>query len=73
MLIKHRSDEAHFELVRRVLSSLESEFVYLSYLEHDQITADTQAVTHLAFLSMGSAWNAMGAYPVRRVVESFTL
>ncbi|TPX37670.1 hypothetical protein SmJEL517_g00579 [Synchytrium microbalum] len=63
VLIKHRSDEAHFELVRRVLTSLESEFVYLSYLEHDQITADTQAVTHLAFLSMGSAWKAMGAYP----------
>ncbi len=34
--------------------SLKSEIVQLnSYLEHDRITADTQAVTHLAFLSMG--------------------
>ncbi|TPX38489.1 hypothetical protein SeMB42_g06712 [Synchytrium endobioticum] len=63
VLIRHRSDEAHFHLVKRVLAALESEFVYLSYLEHDKITADTQAVTHLAFLSMGTAWKAMGAYP----------
>lgn len=37
--------------------------VYLSYLQHDIITADTQAVTHLAFLSMGTAWKQMQNYP----------
>ncbi|KAF8427896.1 hypothetical protein EV426DRAFT_699973 [Tirmania nivea] len=26
--------------------------------QHDRVTADTQAVTHAAFLSMGSAWHA---------------
>ena len=36
-------------------ASLKSQIVRLnSYLEHDRITADTQAVTHLAFLSMGT-------------------
>lgn len=29
----------------------------------DKITANTQAVTHLAFLSMGSAWRAEGNFP----------
>ena len=30
---------------------------------HDRITADTQAVTHVAFLSMGSAWRANNQFP----------
>ena len=30
---------------------------------HDRITADTQAVTHAAFLSMGSAWHANNQFP----------
>jgi prephenate dehydrogenase (NADP+) len=30
---------------------------------HDRITADTQAVTHAAFLSMGKAWHAMEHFP----------
>lgn len=46
--------------------SLKSEIVHLnSYLEHDRITADTQAVTHLAFLSMGIAWKNSAVYPWR--------
>ncbi|OZJ05185.1 hypothetical protein BZG36_02428 [Bifiguratus adelaidae] len=51
VMIKHRSSDAMFELAKRVLACLESRFVYLSYKEHDRITADTQAVTHAAFLS----------------------
>jgi len=30
---------------------------------HDRITADTQAVTHAAFLSMGTAWAANRQFP----------
>lgn len=30
---------------------------------HDRITADTQAVTHAAFLSMGTAWSANNQFP----------
>lgn len=30
---------------------------------HDRITADTQAVTHAAFLSMGAAWQANQQFP----------
>lgn len=46
-----------------MLSCLESNFVYLSAKEHDRITADTQAVTHAAFLSMGKAWHANRQFP----------
>lgn len=37
--------------------------MYLSAKEHDRITADTQAVTHAAFLSMGKAWHANKQFP----------
>lgn len=35
----------------------------LSAPQHDRITADTQAVTHAAFLSMGAAWAANRQFP----------
>ncbi|KAJ3343388.1 prephenate dehydrogenase (NADP(+)) [Gonapodya sp. JEL0774] len=64
VIIRHRvRDERNYQLVKTVLSCLESDFVELSYREHDLITADTQAATHLAFLSMGIAWKTMGTYP----------
>ena len=37
--------------------------MYLTAREHDRITADTQAVTHAAFLSMGKAWHASEQFP----------
>jgi len=37
-------------LVENILRPLESRYVYLSYDEHDEVTANTQAVTHAAFL-----------------------
>ncbi|CAN6674466.1 hypothetical protein TRVA0_054S00408 [Trichomonascus vanleenenianus] len=63
VLIKHRASDESFSFVESVLSVLESKPVYLSAAEHDKITADTQAVTHAAFLSMGSAWRANNQYP----------
>ncbi|PFH63284.1 hypothetical protein XA68_14936 [Ophiocordyceps unilateralis] len=63
VLIRHRAPASALRTVETVLSCLRSKFVYLSALEHDRITADTQAVTHAAFLSMGKAWHANRQFP----------
>lgn len=63
VLIKHRASSASFAKVETVLRCLGSKHVYLSAREHDRITADTQAVTHAAFLSMGKAWHATTQFP----------
>ncbi|TAQ85066.1 hypothetical protein B7494_g6632 [Chlorociboria aeruginascens] len=63
VLIKHRASQENFDKVEHVLSCLNSKHVYLSAGEHDRITADTQAVTHAAFLSMGKAWHANTQFP----------
>ncbi|KAL2068120.1 hypothetical protein VTL71DRAFT_16218 [Oculimacula yallundae] len=63
VLIKHRASQANFDRVEHVLSCLGSKHVYLSASKHDRITADTQAVTHAAFLSMGKAWHANEQFP----------
>jgi prephenate dehydrogenase (NADP+) len=52
-----------FAKVEKVLSCLGSQHVYLTAAKHDRITADTQAVTHAAFLSMGKAWHANAQFP----------
>lgn len=63
VLIKHRASNADFAFVENVLSCLGSKHVYLTHEQHDRITADTQAVTHAAFLSMGAAWMANNQFP----------
>ncbi|KAG9239388.1 hypothetical protein BJ875DRAFT_501437 [Amylocarpus encephaloides] len=63
VIIKHRASDESFEKVKHVLSCLGSTHVYLSAAQHDKITADTQAVTHAAFLSMGKAWHANEQFP----------
>lgn len=63
VIIQHRASEKSVDLVVRVLSCLNSKMVYLTGDKHDRITADTQAVTHAAFLSMGSAWAANRQFP----------
>ena len=63
VLIKHRASQRSFDLVESILSCLESRHVYLTAEKHDSITADTQAVTHAAFLSMGTAWCANNQFP----------
>ena len=57
VLIKHRATDKSFEFVEALVSCLNSKQVYLTAKEHDRITADTQAVTHAAFLSMESRGN----------------
>lgn len=64
VIIDHRSTSpSSVSFVKHVLSSFQSKFVHLSAAEHDMITADTQAVTHAAFLSMGTAWRANDQFP----------
>lgn len=62
-LIKHRASNESFAFVEAALSCLDSRHVYLTAQEHDKITADTQAVTHAAFIIMGTAWKANNQYP----------
>lgn len=63
VIINHRASQKSVDLVTRILSCLNSKVVYLTGERHDRITADTQAVTHAAFLSMGSAWAANNQFP----------
>lgn len=63
VLIQHRAPDEQLRLVERVLACLESRYVYMSYEEHDTVTANTQAVTHAAFLTMGTAWSQSKDYP----------
>ncbi|KAI1410554.1 prephenate dehydrogenase [Hypoxylon sp. FL1857] len=63
VIIKHRASEDSLKKVETVLTCLHSQHVYLTAHEHDRITADTQAVTHAAFLSMGKAWHNMRQFP----------
>ncbi|KAL8785287.1 MAG: hypothetical protein Q9195_008706 [Heterodermia aff. obscurata] len=61
--INHRASPRSVGLVRQILSCFGSKRVEISGEEHDHITADTQAVTHAAFLSMGTAWCANDQFP----------
>lgn len=63
VIINHRGSEESLEFVKAVMSCLQSKVVQLTAEEHDKITADTQAVTHAAFLSMGVAWHKTQLYP----------
>ncbi|KDQ50412.1 hypothetical protein JAAARDRAFT_199970 [Jaapia argillacea MUCL 33604] len=63
ILIKHRASDSALTLVENILRPFQSRYVYMSYEEHDRVTANTQAVTHAAFLSMGTAWASAKSYP----------
>jgi len=63
VLIKHRASDSSLALVESILRCFGSRYVYLSYEDHDIVTANTQAVTHAAFLSMGTAWANSLSYP----------
>ncbi|KAK2459261.1 hypothetical protein APHAL10511_008738 [Amanita phalloides] len=63
VLIKHRGPPEALTFVENIFRCFESRYVYLSYEDHDLVTANTQAVTHAAFLSMGTAWYASQSYP----------
>ncbi|KAJ1918887.1 prephenate dehydrogenase (NADP(+)) [Mycoemilia scoparia] len=63
VVIRHRSDDYCYNQTLEVFKCLKSQMVFLGYKEHDRITADTQAATHLAYLSLGTAWKTQGYHP----------
>ncbi|HUH32886.1 MAG TPA: prephenate dehydrogenase, partial [Daejeonella sp.] len=64
IVIPHRATAEAYQRMTDVLSSLGSLMVEIAdYHEHDRIVADTQAVTHLGFESMGTAWKGAGFFP----------
>jgi len=63
VIIQHRASQKSVDLCVDILSCFHSKMVFLSGQMHDRITADTQAVTHAAFLSMGTAWVANQQFP----------
>ncbi len=64
ILIRYRSDDEAYQRMLDLFTLIGSDIVELNdYHEHDQIVADTQAVTHVGFESMGTAWAASGLFP----------
>ena len=64
ILIPHRSDKASYQRMFDLFTAVETDIVEIAdYHEHDKIVADTQAVTHVGFESMGTAWKAAGFFP----------
>lgn len=63
-IVRHRSTDEAYARAFEVLSKLGSAMIKIpNYQEHDKMTADTQAVTHIGFESMGTAWQRTGRYP----------
>jgi prephenate dehydrogenase (NADP+) len=64
VVIRHRASDMAYQKALEVYRSLQSNLIEMdNYQQHDQIVADTQAVTHMGFESMGSAWASQGYYP----------
>lgn len=63
-LVNHRSNEYAYQRARDVFEKIGTKIIELpTYQEHDKITADTQAVTHVGFEAMGTAWKNMDSFP----------
>lgn len=64
ILVPHRTDAAAYQRMVDLFTALETDIVEVrDYHEHDKIVADTQAVTHVGFESMGTAWKEAGFFP----------
>lgn len=64
IVIPHRTSKEAYQRMTDLLGSLGSDIAEIAdYHEHDKIVADTQAVTHMGFESMGTAWKEAGFFP----------
>jgi prephenate dehydrogenase (NADP+) len=64
ILINHRSEADAYQRMLDLFTALQTDIVEIKdYHEHDKIVADTQAVTHVGFESMGTAWKSAGFFP----------
>ena len=63
-LVRHKGSEDAYQRARGAFEKIGTKIIELpSYQEHDRITADTQAVTHVGFEAMGTAWKNMNSFP----------
>jgi len=63
-IIPYRSNEKVYQQMLDIFTAIGSDIVEIpDYHEHDKIVADTQAVTHVGFESMGTAWKEAGFFP----------
>lgn len=64
ILIPHRTTADAYQRMYDLFTAIGSNIVEIAdYHEHDKIVADTQAVTHVGFESMGTAWKSAGFFP----------
>lgn len=64
VIVPHRCSSIAYQLVFDALALLKVDLVEIAdFHEHDKIVADTQAVTHVGFESMGTAWKEAGFFP----------
>ena len=64
LVIRHRATDENYQKALSIYRSLKSKIIEISdYKKHDKIMADTQAITHVGFESMGSAWKNAGFFP----------
>ena len=64
ILIPHRSTLESYQRMYDLFTAVGTAIVEIAdYNEHDKIVADTQAVTHVGFESMGTAWKTAGFFP----------
>ncbi|TKC05421.1 prephenate dehydrogenase [Pedobacter polaris] len=64
IVIRHRASNEKYMAALKIFKALKSQIIEMDdYRVHDKIMADTQAITHMGFESMGSAWKNAGFYP----------
>lgn len=64
VVIRHRASDEAYERAMELYSALGSFIIEMDdFRMHDKIMADTQAITHMGFESMGSAWKNAGFFP----------
>lgn len=64
VVIRHNATDEVYQKALNIYRLLGSNIIELSdYKQHDKIVADTQAITHMGFESMGSAWKNAGFFP----------
>lgn len=61
VIIKHRAPDESVKIVESIFKCFNSRYVYLSYEDHDLVTANVQAVTHAAFLTYRSSFPSLPA------------
>lgn len=64
IVIPYRTSNEAYKRMADVLSVLKSDIIEIGdYNYHDKILADTQALTHFGFKSIGTAWKEAGVFP----------